>query len=354
MDIYSYLNSPDVAEHCRKLNHSFNALESAFIVNDCRSVNIEEKHRLYSEIMNTMPDVTIRKHLYDEDNDPSFYNHLRKEIEREKSLLFRFIYGENNAVYTFRFYDPEGEDSIRDDEIYSSYNNAMAAAKKHQKKSERRYIYLITMKILNQEDRLICILNNDLDICFIQTASEPLLNQFWVYIPTPFQKGDLLCGVGGSFAYPVLESSRVMVLTDLAYWRRKRDSEPNEYIKTGADSSDMTAYGYWLDGRGYIYDECIHAYHNLQYYRGEIHPRKCIRYSGYTKDLRLLKAISAYMKGKINVNMLLIANDAIRTERQWKELFPSWDYVDEEYEKAGIGDILKIRNIIKEHELKEE
>ena len=354
MDIYSYLNSPDVAEHCRKLNHPFNALESAFIVNDCRSINIDEKHRLFNEIMNTMPDVTIRKHLYDDDNDPSFFNHLRKEIEQEESLLIRFMNGENNAVYTFSFYDPNDEDHTRDDDIYSSYKNALAAVKDHQAQRKQRYTYLITMKKPDQKDWITCILNNDLDICFIHTDSERLLDQFWVYIPTPFQKGDLLCGVGGSFVYPVMESSNVMVLTELAYWRRKRDSDPNEYIKTGADSSDMTAYGYWLDDRGYIYDECIHAYHNLQYYRGEIHPRKCIRYSGYTKDLRLLKAVSAYMKGEINVNMLLIANDAIRTERQWKELFPSWDYVDEEYEKAGIGDILKMRNIIKEHELKEE
>ncbi len=35
MDIYSYLNSKDVAEHCRKNNHSFNALESVFIIYHC-------------------------------------------------------------------------------------------------------------------------------------------------------------------------------------------------------------------------------------------------------------------------------------------------------------------------------
>ena len=44
MDIYSYLNSPDVAEHCRKLNHPFIALESAFIINDCLHISVQEKH----------------------------------------------------------------------------------------------------------------------------------------------------------------------------------------------------------------------------------------------------------------------------------------------------------------------
>ena len=54
MDIYTYLNSPDVAEHCRKLNYQFTAHEAAFIISDCRRITVEEKHRLYREIMAAM------------------------------------------------------------------------------------------------------------------------------------------------------------------------------------------------------------------------------------------------------------------------------------------------------------
>ena len=341
MDIYSYLNSPDVAEHCRKLNHPFNALESAFIVNDCRSINIEEKHRLYSEIIKTMPDVTIQKHLSDDDNDPSFFNHLRKEIEREKSLLLRFMNGENNAVYTFSFYDPNDEDHTRDDVIYSSYKNAIAAVKKHQTQRKRLYTYLITMKKLDQEDWLTCILNNDLDICFIQTTFERLLDQFWVYIPTPFQKGDLLCGVGGSFIYPVMESNRAMVLTELASWNSNREPDRIERLKKSADSSDMTAYGYWLDRYGEVYFECIHAYHNLRYYRGDLQPKDIDGW--FISDNRLLKAIGSFLKGEIEIDMLISADHVIEADRRLRHALPHWNNIEENYGKCGIGDTLKIK-----------
>jgi len=44
MENYKYLNSRDVAKHCRQLNWQFNALEMAFIVNDCKNIPLSEKH----------------------------------------------------------------------------------------------------------------------------------------------------------------------------------------------------------------------------------------------------------------------------------------------------------------------
>ena len=56
MDIYSYLNSKDVADYCRSLDYKFDAIEAAFIVNACRRISQEEKLRLFQEIIDTMPD----------------------------------------------------------------------------------------------------------------------------------------------------------------------------------------------------------------------------------------------------------------------------------------------------------
>ena len=53
----------------------------------------------------------------------------------------------------------------------------------------------------------------------------------------------------------------------------------------------------------------------------------------------LLKAVSASMKGEITPDMLLVASDSIRRERDFRQSFPGWDYTEEAYKNAGIEDI---------------
>ena len=107
------------------------------------------------------------------------------------------------------------------------------------------------------------------------------------------------------------------------------DNNPKDQRRmTGRDASDMTAWGYWVGDNGRLYDECMHSYYDLEYYRGEI-----------KGDVRLLKALSAHMKGEINAHMLMIAYDAVLREREMQAVFPGLDYLPECYEKMGIGDI---------------
>lgn len=341
MDIYSYLNSPDVAAHCRKIGHSFNALESAYIINDCRSISIEKKHQLYREIMDTMPDVTIQKTFWIEKHDASFFINLENLISEEQELIERIRMQEENAVYMFSYYYPEDAYRGEDDYLYSSFNAVMDALKEFAHGEKGNFILTVYKKYVDTKEQIFCILNSSFEICFIKPKELELLDVFWVYIPTPFQRGDLLCGVGDGFGIPVMPNQQAMVLTNLCY----EDSRENwfEYDAKSCDSSDMTAYGYFLDVTGHVYDECIHAYHNLVYYTGELHRSDNIY---HPVDNRLLKAISAEMKGEINVHMLLIANDAVRAERRMREAHPGWDYCDEYYQAAGIGDILAMRELV--------
>ena len=61
MDIYSYLNSKDVADYCRSINHQFDAIGTAFIINACRHISLEKKLHLFQEIIDTMPDEILSK-----------------------------------------------------------------------------------------------------------------------------------------------------------------------------------------------------------------------------------------------------------------------------------------------------
>ena len=110
----------------------------------------------------------------------------------------------------------------------------------------------------------------------------------------------------------------------------------------------MTAYGYMLDDKGYLYEDCVHDYHNLEYFTGELCKRD-MRFS-INKDNRLLKAVSESLKGNLSPDMLILASDYLRNEREFDGLSPRWDYTDEYYEQAGISDILKKRRMWREYD----
>ncbi len=86
----------------------------------------------------------------------------------------------------------------------------------------------------------------------------------------------------------------------------KTAEEIRKYLKS-ADSSDMTAYGYFQDDRygckGQIYWECMHDYVSLEYYRGSFKGRK-----------RILKAVGNFLKGELDLGHVLNAYHIILNE----------------------------------------
>lgn len=51
MDIYSYLNSRELGDCCRKSGYVFTPAEQAFIIHSCDHITLYEKHRLYEELL---------------------------------------------------------------------------------------------------------------------------------------------------------------------------------------------------------------------------------------------------------------------------------------------------------------
>ena len=295
MDIYSYFNSKTVGEYCRSIGHKFNAYETAFIINDCKHISFEEKINLFEEIMHTMPDVS-HKRLESYMGDGSFFRALRDGFIHD-NYIHAYRYFKNGEkykmVYQFGFRFGGRGEYLEDSNIYTTYDRALAALKERIKDSEPgEYTGLrITGKQLDSEKYIIGCLNDDLEVNSIEHNLEERVQPFeeiWVYIPAPFKKGDILIPCGA-------ESPREpMVLNDICYW--DKDEEWIENSKQRYDSSDMVAYGYWIDDNGHLYDECVHDYHNLEYFNGEL--CNCEKNTYRYRDLRLLKAVSGLMKGE--------------------------------------------------------
>ena len=58
MNIYKYLRSPDIAEHCKDIGKTFSPLEMAIII-QMSNCTLAEKHEGYRQIISEYPDMQI-------------------------------------------------------------------------------------------------------------------------------------------------------------------------------------------------------------------------------------------------------------------------------------------------------
>ena len=138
------------------------------------------------------------------------------------------------------------------------------------------------------------------------TGIHNALDGIWVDIPTPFKTGDIVYGSNPNQFGANAFHREPFVLTGICYW--DLDEQRLESKRSAADFSDMTAFGYWVYESGEVYDECMHAYQDLEYYRGEL-----------TGDKRILIALSNFEKGEIGPNLLMRAYEIMRNRKHYED-----------------------------------
>ena len=106
------------------------------------------------------------------------------------------------------------------------------------------------------------------------------------------------------------------------------DSKYAEEFERTADSTDMTAYGYFARQDGGIRYDCERNYMDLVFYHGEL-----------TGGRRVLKGLSNFLKDKIDVGLLLNSNYLLRLQAQSAKLTERLDYTQEGLELCGLGSV---------------
>ncbi len=94
MDIYQYINSPEVADFWREKDRIFTAAEAAYIVNLCARLNFVEKCVLWEEIIREYPDCPFGE--FD-----SVHTFLRQYMRLSLSLKEYFCSAHGNPTYTY-------------------------------------------------------------------------------------------------------------------------------------------------------------------------------------------------------------------------------------------------------------
>ena len=301
MNLYSFINSKDIMKYLEKKKYSFSSLEAAWIIYQCRSATLKEKHTAWLELIKTMPDCAIEERPNTAPHD-SLHRFLAEYMKREDLLLEAFV-KEDNGIY--RWSERQGNHKFDYPAIYSCYKKCRERVTRQISDDIDGGVdgYSI-MKMYLDEEKTNCRmeLSDDGAILSIHEESletDPFEGLFFVF-PTPFQKGDIVWepNTQGYCKGP-------FVLTGVS-----GEAEAPGH-RRGGDNSDMTAWGYFQDESGNIYHETMWNYMDLEYYRGPL-----------TGKRRVLRALGNCLKGEIDEGLFARAYHAILTEEYAGSLVP--------------------------------
>jgi hypothetical protein len=117
-------------------------------------------------------------------------------------------------------------------------------------------------------------------------------DDFYIIIPTPFKRGDILTYT----APPFFDSAGPSKTFVLDYLDHEKFPHIIEDVKHGRsrDGSDMIGWGYYVDADGMTREDYMFSYDRFGYYRGKLEGAN-----------RLLQYISWYLKGELHLTELL-------------------------------------------------
>lgn len=302
MNIYELVNSRDVRAHWEETGFVPNALESAWLVYQSNNHTIEEKHDAWRWVIDNMPDCEVSgKNI--ETPQKSLHEFLKKYMAIENAIIATFFACEAGAVYTYRAlwksdlekYD-DGTEWHKVDSIFATFDEAYADATED---NELAPLFLeFEKKHLGAHGRSICVrMTPDrhpvfLDEEFVLESKEEsdLYYNVFFYLhfdfPTPFSKGDIICPAKVKYKNP-----------------RAWDAT----FAIGEKDENGTPTGYMAEDE-YVYCERIYSYMDFELLEGE--PRR---------DRRMLLPISKYLRGEIDLELLLGACRMITLEMQKNE-----------------------------------
>lgn len=328
--ICAFVNSKDVRSYLAEINYQFTPAEAAWLVAKCEHLTMEERHTAWEDIIDTMPDckeesvhwTTEESGLYD-----SLHGILRKVIAMDRRYLEEFRRKGDHAVYqyTIDYLDCERLEDYDDSPLFSQLDACLAAVKEDIAKYGSDDIWFISIRknYIDDPDRNIELyFNSNCDVTSMARGVsrndeegnlEYVFDDMWFCIPAPFKKGDI-----------VWQRNRIVEAGPLVV----EGITPDRYAETGhrgADSSDMNVWGYFQGYDGGIFYEVTFNYMDFEYYPEEMLVGK----------KRILKALSNYLKGKIDIELFSTAYQRILLEEQLKDTMPNC-FTDEGLRLAGI------------------
>ena len=338
MDIYGFMNSADVAGYCRSIGKTWNPFEMAVIVGRSSNSTMADRHRAWRELITDYPDMATPA-TEEWQSFGSLHGKLAEIIDFDERMLELFIMPEEGTFYRNTI-DDEYSAWWYEEETFADYDSANASLMNELKcvrEWKREKIQRITIEkfYIGHKKSIECTYDTSGNILriidayrvqmFPDTDSSEFLDlspgfdheeAYYVDIPVPFKRGDIL--QRRRYAW---QSGEPFVLDSLAD-REKIYAERMGEAKERAQSNDngwiaMSMSGEAIRGIcGWVYSVnkrkalCIDdEYDNdcLEFYHGTLEREK-----------NILRYISMYLKGEIDLRALLMLQGKIIEEHNLK------------------------------------
>ncbi len=361
MDFTKFLNSKDIATHLRRIRYEFTPEQAMYVIHAAAEAPLPERHAAYEELIEAYPDHALRERRQGVFKNQTVASFLRTYMERENALLAEFKRDGDDAVCVYDYFSKEDDAWFQDGYGHHSvYRNFSEAMDDVQSENADGNIAKITVTKQYFSGRIIeatllpdgtCLkldgINGERDEAFLHA-----FDWMWVSIPTPFKYGDILAPVRQNRWDPGTTDGSVkgmIVLTDMATWGSKelkkngfRNAKTSNFARKEqnfavrdrliekhgeyGDETDMLLCGYSLDGSDICYDHTDQSYLNYERFRGEL--------KGHNK---MLRSLSNFLKGEIDLGLMLRAHRIICAEEECREKRSFLDlYTDEGLTLAGL------------------
>jgi hypothetical protein len=334
MDIYSFICSKAVAEHCRSIGKTWNTLEMAVII-DRSNRTIADKHAAWMEMVEDYPDMPAMPN-YHEVQFESVHAMIRERIAYEKQAIAWFKTPENGVYYNCRC-NYKGGDAF-DNDPFTTFEKALADLNEKWTESEVSNFCFQRIIVDDRESRLYA----DTDYAgnlyridayapdevyekwfpsFTRDNWESGINLKWhgfefaelffIDIPIPFKRGDILMsnGWGRPEIFVLVENNDD--LKSQEWYARSLRGEIS-------DGTDMQSWGFFVYETGSLYHEHIGSYDEFEYYEGELKGKDRLLYyvSLFLRDELALDGLLT-MHGRLIAEQLLDNNFPIGSHNSW-------------------------------------
>lgn len=357
MDIYAFLNSPDVADYLRNEGYEFSAAKAAYIVYLSDTASFDEKIAAWQEIVDTMPDCPLSPSAeapYSKKSHGGELQFLQDYIFVQQLKQKRFmdargcVYIPKEVRYVLDTALRYGKDEhtlwTEDNPLaYSSFDKCVDSLRRDDEDAPefdrcRIAKCRIDAGTASGDGRVYAVLDDRLRVLDIGLADfdpryEAVDYHFafsFVELPIPFKRGDIVID-------RTARDPRPFVFDHLKFWdsseltahghvlsenlAQKIDASIESWRKHGSkDDSYMTALG-WALGEGSmtgVWDSCLLAYNpfgacdnylNLEYYREPLED-----------ELRLLDVASKWARGELSIDLAIDTAVLISAEVRAKKL----------------------------------
>lgn len=274
MNVLKFVNSKDIRKHLRNIGYECSPLEAAWLIYQCRSATVEEKHAAWDKLIETMADCEVRRGRGGIDL-PSLHAYLREYMRLENERIRSFCedtVSVNGRPYVYRVkYSYREECGYSDrysysDTLYSSYPAALAAVEVY---DDQDAVIIQKFELDGEQRCQELYLSTELKMMQIDSAATPLgeaepvvddvFEWLWFDFPTPFVKGDIVYDPCCTRLGPLC--SGPFVMSDEGALGRLTEQR-KAWLKESGDTTDMCTGGYFQDEDGGLYypPRCWHSW----------------------------------------------------------------------------------------------